>query len=265
MRLEAASWLERKRDLLEEDKEFQGLLRLMAIGISGLYFYVGEILAVLHQEEKYTLDEITPVYIGGNGSRLLHWLAEGGEFDRNSEINSLLSRMMSVGSGFTDTKEPTRLSKNPKDEAACGLVLNDEKLRGINKNERDHVIAGEKCEIDGTTFSWQDRLQIRANTISKYQIPNLTQLRLFLDAFHASLDDLGIYGIKGLERYEFKKEYPDDPDPEYNQKLWRATTRELRDCLNSIQGDVDNIGEEPPFILGLKALLKVLARGWAGK
>jgi len=265
MRLEAASWLERKRDLLEEDQEFQGLLRLMAIGISGLYFYVGEILAVLHQEEKYTLDEITPVYIGGNGSRLLHWLAEGGEFDRNSEINSLLSRMMSVGSGFTDTKEPTRLSKNPKDEAACGLVLKDKKLKGINKNERDHVIAGENCEIDGTTFSWQDRLQIKAKTISKYQIPNLTQLRLFLDAFHASLEDLGIDGIKGLEGYEFEKEYPDDPDPEYNQKLWRATTRELRDCLNSIQGDVDNIGEEPPFILGLKALLKVLARGWAGK
>jgi hypothetical protein len=39
----------------------------------------------------------------------------------------------------------------------------------------------------------------------------------------------------------------------------------LRNSLNSIKGDVENISEEPPFILGLKALLKVLAKDWAGK
>ena len=265
MRLEADNWLDKKRDLLGEDKEFQGLLRLMGIGLCGLYFYVGQILSVLHKEDKYTLDEITPVYIGGNGSRLLHWLAEGGEFDKNSEINGLLSRMMSVASGFTDTEELTRLSQNPKDEAACGLVLKDKKLNGLNKKAKDHVIAGENCEIDGDKFSWQDRLEFKGKTISKYQIPDLRQLRLFLDAFHASLDDLGIDGIKPLEGYEFEKEYPDDPDPEYNQKLWKATAKELRNSLNSIKGDVENISEEPPFILGLKALLKVLAKDWAGK
>ncbi|MBD2145660.1 hypothetical protein [Sphaerospermopsis sp. FACHB-1194] len=265
MRLEADNWLDKKRDTLEENKEFQGLLRLMAIGISGLYFYVGQILSVLYQEGKYTVDEITPVYIGGNGSRLLHWLAERGEFDKNSEINALLSRMMSVASGFTDTEEPTRLSQNPKDEAACGLVLKDKKLKGLNKKEKDHVIAGEGCEIDNETYSWQDRLEFKAKTISKYQIPELNQLRLFLDAFHASLDDLRIDGIKPLEGYEFEKEYPDDPDPEYNQKLWKATVKELRNSLNSVKGDVESIGKEPPFILGLKALLKVLAREWSGK
>jgi hypothetical protein len=265
MRLEADNWLDKKRDLLEEDKEFQGLLRLMGIGLCGLYFYVGQILSVLHKEDKYTLDEITPVYIGGNGSRLLHWLAEGGEFDKNSEINGLLSRMMSVASGFTDTEELTRLSQNPKDEAACGLVLKDKKLNGLNKKAKDHVIAGENCEIDGDKFSWQDRLEFKGKTISKYQIPDLTQLKLFLDAFHTSLDNLGIDGIKPLEGYEFEKEYPDDPDPEYNQKLWKATAKELRNSLNSIKGDVENISEEPPFILGLKALLKVLAKDWAGK
>lgn len=264
MRLEATNWLETKRDKFEEDKDFQGLISLMAIGVSGLYFYVGQILSVLHQEGKYSLDEITPVYIGGNASRLLNWLAEGGEFDRNSEINGLLSRMMSIASGFPDTEELTTLSQNPKDEAACGLVLKDRKLQGLGKKEKDPIIAGEDCTISGEKFGWQERLEFKGKSISKYDIPELTQLKLFLNAFHASLDELGIDGIKPLKGYELK-EYPDDPDPDYNQKLWRATERELRNSLNAIKGNVEDIREEPPFIIALKALLRVLGKEWSSQ
>ncbi|MEA5583288.1 hypothetical protein VB620_18320 [Nodularia harveyana UHCC-0300] len=264
MRLEATNWLEIKRDKFEEDKDFQGLISLMAIGVCGLYFYVGQILSVLHQEGKYSLDEITPVYIGGNASRLLNWLAEGGEFDRNSEINGLLSRMMSIASGFPDTEELTSLSQNPKDEAACGLVLKDRKLQGLGKKEKDPIIAGEDCTISGEKFGWQERLEFKGKSISKYEIPELTQLKLFLNAFHASLDELGIDGIKPLKGYELK-EYPDDPDPDYNQKLWRATERELRNSLNAIKGNVEDIREEPPFIIALKALLRVLGKEWSSQ
>ncbi|MDZ7957867.1 MAG: hypothetical protein RMY34_08155 [Aulosira sp. DedQUE10] len=265
MRLEAATWLERKRDTFEENPDFQALIRLMAIGVSGLYFYVGQILSVLHQESKYTLDEITPVYIGGNASRLLHWLAEGGRFDLNSEINWLLSRMMSEASGFPDTEQLTRLSQNPKDEVACGLVLRDRRLQGLDRREIDHVITGENCKINDEEFGWQNRLNFKGKSISKYEITTLTQLKLFLNYFHASLDDLRIDSIQPLQGYEFEKEYVDDPDAEYNQKLWRETERELRNSLNAIRGDVDDIREEPPFILGLKALLRVLGKRWAGK
>lgn len=264
MRLEAGNWLETKRDKFEEDPEFQGLIRLMAIGLSGLYFYVGQILTVLHQEGKYSLNEITPVYIGGNASRLLHWLAEGGAFDRNSEINGLFSRMMSEASIFPDTEELTRLSQNPKDEAACGLVLKDRKLQGLGKKDKDIIIAGEDCLINGEKFNWKERLDFKGKSISKYEIPELTQLRKFLDDFHSSLDDLGIDVIQPLEGYKVK-EYPDEPDPDYNQKLWRATEKELRNYLNAIKGNVEDIREEPPFIMGLKALLRVLGKEWSNK
>lgn len=226
LRLESANWLERKRELFINHPEFQKLITLMSIGLSGLYFYIGQILAVLHHEGKYTLKEITPVYIGGIGSRLLNWLSEGGEFDRNSEINSLLSRMMSISSGFPDTEEITRMSQNPQDEVACGLVLQDQKLQ---------------------------ELDINLNTIDKYEITNLTQLQLFFDTFHDSLDDLRIEDIKAIEGYNFNK-----PEYEYNQKLWRATERELRNLLNSQKGDIENIQPEPHFIVELKALVRVL-------
>ena len=266
MRLEAGNWLETKRDRFTEDKDFQGLIRLMAIGVCGLYFYVGQILSVLYQEGKYSQNQITPVYVGGNASRLLHWLAEGGEFGRNSEINTLFSSMMSIASGFPDTEELTRLSQNPKDEAACGLVLKDRKLEGLGKKEKDPIITGEDCIIGQEQFSWQERLQLQAKSINRgdYQIPTLNQLKLFLDAFHVSLDQLGIDGIKPLERYELK-EHLDDPEPDYNEKLWRATERELKNSLITIEGKVENIREEAPFIIGLKALLKVLGKEWAGK
>jgi hypothetical protein len=48
-------------------------------------------------------------------------------------------------------------------------------------------------------------------------------------------------------------------------KLWRATERDLRNSLNAIQGNIEDIREEPPFIMALKALLRVLGREWAGK
>jgi len=258
MRLQAVNWLETKRDKFEEDGEFQGLIRLMAIGVSGIYFYVGQILSVLYQEGKYSRDEITPVYIGGNASRLLHWLAEGGQFDRNSEINSLLSRMMSIGSGFDDTEEITRLSQNPKDEAACGLVLKNRKLQGLGKKEKDPIISGEDCTINEENFSWQKRLEFKGKSITKYEIPQLTRLKEFLDAFHTSLDDLEINGIKPLKGYELA-------GANYNDKLWRAIERELRNSLNEIRGNVEDIREEPPFIIGLKALLRVLGKEWSNK
>jgi len=173
---------------------------------------------------------------------------------------------MSIASGFPDTEEPTRLSRNPKDEAACGLVLKDRKLDGLGKKQKDPIIAGEDCIIGQEQFSWKERLQLQAKSINRgdYQIPTLNQLKLFLDAFHVSLDQLGIDGIKPLERYELK-EHLDDPEPDYNEKLWRATERELKNSLITIEGKVENIREEAPFIIGLKALLKVLGKEWAGK
>jgi hypothetical protein len=71
---------------------------------------------------------------------------------------------------------------------------------------------------------------------------------------------LGIETIKPLEKYRVK-----DPGSEYNVKLWRATERDLRNSLNAIQGNIEDIREEPPFIMALKALLRVLGREWAGK
>ncbi|MBD2663531.1 hypothetical protein B6N60_03427 [Richelia sinica FACHB-800] len=233
LRLNSVTWLSRKRELFINHPEFQQLITLMSIGLSGLYFYIGQILAVLYQEGKYTLKEITPVYIGGIGSSILNWLSEGGKFDRYSEINSLLGRMMSIGSGFSDTEEITRMSQNPQDEVACGLVLQDKKLQ---------------------------ELDITVNNIDKYKITNFIPTQLFINRFHYSLNVLKIEVIKPIEVYKFKKEGLNISNFEYNQKLLQAISRDLQNYLNFIKADVKYIQQEPLFILELKALLRVLCK-----
>jgi len=251
---DSANWLETKRDRFAEDKDFQGLIRLMAIGVSGLYFYIGQILSALHKEGKYTFNEITPVYIGGTGSRLLYWFAEGGKFNRNSEINSLLSSMMSIASGFPDTEELTRISKNPQEEVACGLVLNKTILQNINTNEPNHLISGEYCEINGKRFTNTSRLTI-SSISNQIQVSKISELRKFFNAFHENLEYLNIDGIHPLPGYDLNLE------TEYEQTLWQMTKTELQNSLLSLNSN----SIEPIFILELKVLLKILAKDWHNK
>ncbi|MDZ8024842.1 MAG: hypothetical protein RMX65_031360 [Nostoc sp. DedQUE01] len=259
MRWESEKWLKTKRSFVEEEADFQGLLRLIAMGFAGLYYYVGTILGVLYDEKKYTINEITPVYIGGNGSRLLHWLAIGGRFDRHSEVNQLLSRMLSQGSSFPDTEEITRLSTKPKDEVACGLVRERTKLQGLTRKTKDPIISGEDCEVNGQPISWKERLELDGN-IEKFHVPEeMLQLRNFLDQFNLALKELEVDGLTPLPGYQPSQGI------EANQRLWRDTYKELTRVTLEIKGDAKNIRPEPPFILGLKALMRVLGKEWAGK
>lgn len=149
LRVESENWLENRRELMEENEDFQGLIQLTAIGLAGLYYYIGILLKVLHQQGKYTRQQITPIYLGGRGSQIIKWLDKKGQFDQHSEINELLSRMLSAGSGFEDTQQLTKLSSRLGDEVACGLLLNHTKLYELPKNNRDYLIAGEDFQVNG--------------------------------------------------------------------------------------------------------------------
>ncbi|BAY23580.1 hypothetical protein NIES2100_33720 [Calothrix sp. NIES-2100] len=261
VRLEGDNWLNNKRKFIVDQPDFQELIQLIAIGFSGLYYYVGIILKILHAEGKYSRNEITPVYIGGNGGRFLQWLAEGCRFDRYSEINKLFSRMLSKASGFEDTEITTRLSQNLKDEVACGLVLNKTKLQVAKKKDKDSLITGEYSEVNGRPINWNQRLELLKNEdgIEQFKIPKLEILPQFLYDFDMALEELDIKGIKPLEGYKRS------PETQNNEKLWRETNRELTNILLKIRGKSDEIRLEPAYILSLKAMLKVLGKQWAAK
>jgi hypothetical protein len=256
MRRESEGWLRNRRDMVAEDPEFQGLLQLMTLGMSGLYYYIGLLLKALYAEGKYKTPEITPVFAGGNGSRLLNWLAEGGEFNRHCEANELFSAMLSQASGFENIGVNTTLSPLPKDEVACGLVLSESHLKGFEKRDEDLLIAGEAFTVNGENLDWNSRMKI-GGTIEDFAVPQLTQLTHFLNSFHRLLDSERIEGISSFKGYQISE------DPKANPELWRTTTRELKKTLLRLRGNADDIRVEPPFILELKALLQVLGNRWA--
>ncbi|NEP63280.1 MAG: hypothetical protein F6K31_41315 [Symploca sp. SIO2G7] len=252
LRLEGDDFLKNRRILVEEKLGFQDLIQFLAIGIAGLYYYVGIILKVLHKEGKYSRREINQIYIAGKGSQLLHWLDISGHFNQDSEMNELLSYILSTSSGFPDTEEITRLSMNPQDEVACGLVLKDSRLTGLMMKKKEPLIAGENYAINGIIIPWSSRLET-PDEIYEFKVPKLEQLSKFLYDFHIALQELNIENIKPLKGYNRSLDLND------NEKLWRDTSKELTNLFLKTKGDSGNIRLEPPFILGLKALLRTLA------
>lgn len=168
--------------------------------------------------------------------------------------------MLSCGSEFEDTEELTRLSLNPKDEAACGLVLSSTKLKGLGRKVKDPIIAGEDCMVNGVEVPWTQRLEFE-DDVESFDIPALGQLQEFLDELNLALKELEIDGLTPMPQYKLRVGLKAD----YKQKLWRDVERELRNSLLQIKGESEDIRLEPPFILGLKALLRVLGKEWAGR
>ena len=262
LRHRGEQWLKDKIKNFDRDTEFQNLVRLITLGTAGIYYYVGILLKVLHEEGKYSAEEITPTYVGGNGSRLLNWLDSSGEFDKGSEVNELFSYMLSRGSDFEDTEELTRLSQKPKDEVACGLVLAKTSLKGLTKRQKDPLIAGEVCEINGEQIEYDERLEW-GDTIRDFKIPNLDRLFTFVDEFNLGIQELDLEDLKPMPQYQRGRGL----ESGYKDKLYRSTRRELDAMLlkEFKNGSVEDIRPDAPFILGLKALLRVLAKEWAGK
>lgn len=265
----ADQWLAERRVFMQEDEEFQGLIQLIGLSTAGLYYYMGMILKILNEEGHYNRQEITPVYIGGNGSRFLHWLSPTGQFSEFLDVNKLLSRMLSKGSGFSDTQETTHLSQNPKHEVSCGLVLEQTSLTGLQENTDVSPIAGEKYEVryvkDGeekTDIIDSKARLILQGDVQSFKIPELTNLKQFVYDYHVALRELNIQSVQPVEWYT--EESPIS-NTDKNSQLWRDVIRTLDNTLLSIKGDARNIRQEPPFILELKSLLSVLGKKWANK
>ncbi len=258
---EGEKWLKAKRSFLEDDPELQEIVQGAAIGIAGLYYYVGIILQGLYLEEKSKEQKVTPVLIGGNGSRLLHWLDDSGQFSNASEVNKLLRRMLSKGSGFPATGEDTRLSEKPKAEVACGLVADQNqkntKLKGMEAEDENEVFAGEECVVNGQPVGAYERIRL-PDQVNNFEVPELGTLQAFLEDFHQALKDLRITSITPLKEY---KSQPSSQSSQSQDKLWEKIKEKVDVDLKRIQGSREDISSgEPPFVLGLKWLLYFLAR-----
>lgn len=274
-------WLKNQRRKLQDDNRLYGYLQILAIGIAGLHYYVGLALQILHREDannirRYQAGAPVNVYFGGNGCRLLNWLSDTGKFD-GDEIGDLFQAMVVQASKFKSGAGINAVNDKPKEEAACGLVVDGKKL-GDPISTEDELIAGESCTIGSRKFKWDSFITLDSsisNNIEEFEVAKnpeeLVNLPQFLYWFHKNLKsnkDSIIPPVTGYSLGDSSKTDQENLDSTIrdNLRLWSRVVNELQGSLVPEEGiNSDNIRLEPPFILGLKALIEVLAEDWANQ
>ena len=249
-------WLDRLATVSDEPT-IQPFLQLISLGVAGLLYYVG---LLLHHLSSSTADfnlEIPSIYIGGNGSKILDWMAEG-RFNHDtiaSRCRRHLKHVIREASGFVnDNERGIEISQDPKKEAAYGLVAEGTILKS-NATQFD-ILAGEKFKENGIPREWTTILTAKriGNRLSVSE-NNLEQIRKFIDSFNAGLGN------------EINR--PVDLNETLSGETHGSATvgavvyEELEKRLQGFN-DVkpEEISVEPLFILALKALLDAKTRRW---
>jgi hypothetical protein len=236
------TWL-KSLPTLTGDRVVRGFIQTMALGLGGIFYYVGLLMQHLVKQGRYSPQE-PDVFLAGNGSKIVHWLASG-DFQPGCPIAGLLTRCLGAASRLNGGggSLKLRLSTNPKSEAACGLVG----TRMLNIIDGTGLLAGEVHRQAGRERAWDSVLTAEDFKVGLEPSDKLVQLKDFLEVFDefaggpgANFDRIG-HG----ELPEVKKR--------------------LADRLSELgkPHDVKEVHVEPVFILALKALLEIRGEKWA--
>ena len=215
---------------------------LISLGISGLFYYVGLIVNFLNRETEFR-KKMPNIYIGGNGSRILHWLANGA-FKPNGPNGVHLKDILLTASGFDpESSFALEITPNPKHEAAAGLVDEGTILKAPN-TEFD-FLAGEVFTENERDCEWAELLTAERLGKRLRSSGKLVQIQTFIENFNAGLG-------KTLN-------LPISLDAALKKKLIGG----LNDNLSNLaqKPDKERI-VEPLFILVLKNLLKRETENW---
>ena len=215
---------------------------LIGLGISGLFYYVGLILQFLSGENKFR-KTMPNIYIGGNGSRILNWLANG-EFKPNSHSYGHLKDILLSASGFDpESYFDLEITPNPKHEAAAGLVDAGTILK-VPNTEFD-FLAGEVFTEDGKDHEWTEPLTGERLGNSLRSGDRLVKIETFIEKFNTGLG-------KALGQSVYL-------DATLRHKL----ASNLNSTLQTLAfTDPRERIVEPLFILALKNLLKLETENW---
>ncbi|PZV25946.1 MAG: hypothetical protein DCF12_12305 [Snowella sp.] len=243
----------------QRNREFR---TLVAFALGALYHYLGLVQKQLNQEGTLKRrDDVTSILVGGNGSRFLHWLSTSGQYDQNSEINILLDGILTKASGLKSNPDLMTISTYPKDEACGGLVVSPdgEKLKGLDQKQEDYPFLGEACEINGQSFTEDQRLNLPGSweNIEDFRITSFNELERYIANFNTIITDEKIEEIDPLRNFGKGGLFSLTDDL---RTLLRTSVTQV--CLRK-KGPITEFEPEPPFLLTIKSLLDVLADRWS--
>ena len=233
---------------VSDESAIQPFIQLISLGVAGLLHYVGLLLNYLSQSGTGFNAEISSIYIGGNGSNILHWISEG-NFNQDTiakRCRNHLNQVIRNALRFDSENDLNIvISEFPKQEAAYGLVIDGVQLK-TNPTRYD-ILAGEVFTQAGTNFGWDETLTAERlhSRLSIFE-DNLEQIQNFIDSFNASL------GAK------FNMPVDLDEIP-IRKDIFMELEGVFQDYSNT---DPKEISVQPLFILALKALLNAKTSQW---
>ncbi len=231
------------------------LLSTMTTGLCGLGFYVGLLTGRLAQVGAYVPQERLPVFIGGNGSRLLRWCAINHwvpEMPIYRKFADCIVAGCRIGYPETNVRVEILLSDDPKEEVAYGLVAygmgsNAGQLK-INE-DYTNPLAGESFEVRGAgTQPWNSSPtaeNLRENAVTVTQ--GLPVFQAFVKAAGLTLEPDTLSRVQDAVN---------DHIADISQKASLLPRGEMDARA------VDPLRKEPLFIMALKALLRMKIDGW---
>ena len=247
-----------KLSTVGSEPTIQPFFQLISLGVAGLLHYVGLLLNHLSQNGADFNPEMPSIYIGGNGSKILHWMADG-SFNPDNHIaqryREHLKDIVLKASGFdTDNNRGIEISKSPKEEAAYGLVIEGTKLK-LNATHFG-VLAGETFTEARADYQWTEiltdkRLSSRLS-ISKNQ---LEQIENFIKNFNVGLGTAINMPVDLNETLSGKSHGSATVRDVIFEELEKVFQR-FSDT------EPEDISVEPLFILALKVLLDAKTRRW---
>ena len=241
------------------------ILQQSQFAVAGLFYYLGKILHTLHDKkfgQGYYKEDVLPrIFIGGNGSRIFHWLTGGNPIqDNRGKVHAylkILEKMLVEASGLEAKLFRINLSSQPKIEVASGMISdlpkNFETFFDEDKIEEDLTeIFGERYSpnavLAGAEFSKADKNLpaedfITASDVSEgIKISSLDEFSNFVRKFNEFKKGLWSNGVLFDENTAEEIIY-----------------RTEGSYIEHIDGDPDEIFVEPIFIVELKNFMEMFA------
>lgn len=238
----------RKLPHYSSEANMRELKQLMGLAFSGLIYYVGLIIKSSPDSRKY-IEDVPNIYFGGNGSRLLHWLSSGGDFNADSADNRLLKAIFRESYGLSQEKSfEIRISPQPKAEVACGLVRDETQLKYNNDIEGCFISGESFLGENDKQYDWRTEISTSVMKSGIKLTQNQEQFKNFLKVFDVNAGPLGILQI------------------EANDEILEKTRHQVNQALANIQSQKESgMRIEPIFILELKEFLKLKLKEWDKK
>ncbi len=227
-------------------KDLKELKKHLALGLSGLFYYIGLGISCLRQKNIYEKAEMPHFYFGGNGSQIFRWLISGQHWDNNSDLAKLFEPLFE--SVFTKALGENlngffklEMSNLPKREAAFGLVCNtDLSEEGKCKD----VFAGEKYIENKTEHQWSEVLDEERLTDSLEPPEKLDKLAEFIEEFN----NFAVKSEGLVQKFDCDARKLSDVRGQLGNSL---------NDLAKLRAKNEGVVVQPIFILALKHLLKI--------